>query len=283
MSETFSYDGKELDLSFMPKIIDCFIFYNELEMLLYRLEVLNGCVDFFVLVESTRTHTGNIKPLFYNENKERFKKYNDKIIHIIVDDMIIPDISKDEQWKNENYQRDCINRGIRCLGLKQTDYIIISDLDEIPNPRIIDVLKDKQNNDRIDFLSLKQDFYYYNLNYKINEVWVFPKVVRYDFYLKNGSSPQKLRMMKSEYLVEKGGWHLSYFGNSEFIKNKLINFTHQEFNNSDIVDISNLQQRIDNGLDILNRPGIQLERIPISENKFLPPLYDKLLSKFILF
>jgi hypothetical protein len=40
---------------------------------------------------------------------------------------------------------------------------------------------------------------------------------------------------------------------------------------------------MDAGIDILDRPGISFERIPISENKYLPPLYDTMLAKFILF
>ena len=45
------------------KIIDCFIFYNELDLLFYRLSVLNNVVDYFVLVEATKTHAGNDKIL----------------------------------------------------------------------------------------------------------------------------------------------------------------------------------------------------------------------------
>ena len=68
------------------KIIDCFIFYNELDMLTYRLNILNDVVDYFVLVESNHTFVGKEKPLFYNENKHLFEKFNHKIIHIIVND-----------------------------------------------------------------------------------------------------------------------------------------------------------------------------------------------------
>ena len=68
------------------KIIDSFIFYNELDLLNYRLSILNDFVDYFILVESTHTFTGYPKKLFYNENKKLFDKFNQKIIHIIVDD-----------------------------------------------------------------------------------------------------------------------------------------------------------------------------------------------------
>jgi beta-1,4-mannosyl-glycoprotein beta-1,4-N-acetylglucosaminyltransferase len=281
MDDIFSKDGKEIDLSFQKKMVDCFIFYNELDMLLYRLTVLNDVIDFFVLVESTRTHTGNSKPLYYNENKHLFKKFNDKIIHIIVDDMPIPDIMKDEQWSNENYQRNAIDRGIKCLSLKENDFVIICDVDEIPDPSILKQIKEQTH--EFDFASFKQDFYYYNLNSLLNEIWVHPKLIRYDIYLKMNSSPQNIRMAQSNYLLEKGGWHLSYFGDTKFIKNKLENFPHQEFNTEDIKNEEKMKFKIDNGMDILDRPDARITRIPISENKYLPPFYDTMLSKFILY
>ena len=43
------------------RIIDCFIFYNEFDMINYRLNVLNDIVDFFVIVESTHTFSGREK------------------------------------------------------------------------------------------------------------------------------------------------------------------------------------------------------------------------------
>ena len=66
-------------MSKKPKIYDCFLFFNELELLEIRLNVLNDVVDYFVLVESTKTFTNHDKPLHYQENKEKFKDFNDKI------------------------------------------------------------------------------------------------------------------------------------------------------------------------------------------------------------
>ena len=53
------------------RIIDSFTFYNELDILFYRLTLLTDVVDFFVLVEATHTHTGHPKPLIFQENAER--------------------------------------------------------------------------------------------------------------------------------------------------------------------------------------------------------------------
>lgn len=69
-------------------IFDAFSFYNELDLLEIRLHELSDVVDFFVLVEATRTHSGRFKPLYYKMNRHRFSHFNDKIIHIIVDDEV---------------------------------------------------------------------------------------------------------------------------------------------------------------------------------------------------
>ena len=96
------------------KIIDCFIFYNEMDLLTYRLNILNDVVDFFVIVEATRTFIGKEKPLFYNENKHLFEKFHDKIIHIIVDDFPYKypsiNIARGDQWENERFQRNQIKK-----------------------------------------------------------------------------------------------------------------------------------------------------------------------------
>ena len=87
------------------KIIDSFIFYNEIDLLYYRLSILNEFIDKFILVESTLTFTGELKPLFYLENKNKFEKFNDKILHIIINDMPYkqPNINYNlnNQWANE--------------------------------------------------------------------------------------------------------------------------------------------------------------------------------------
>ena len=58
------------------RIFDSFIFFNELDLLEMRLNILNDVVDYFVLTESPWTVSGNSKPLYYQENKDRFEKLN---------------------------------------------------------------------------------------------------------------------------------------------------------------------------------------------------------------
>lgn len=173
------------------KIIDAFIFYNELDLLYYRLSVLYAHVDKFVLVEATLTFAGNPKPLYYSENKDRFSQFADKIIHVVVDDLkpnavYIPGNGYDDDvWENEFYQRNCIDRGIKQLDLMDEDLIMISDLDEIPNMNsVYEFIRATLDTTKI-AISLEQDMYYYNLTTKQQCKWHLAKIVSYKFYLKN--------------------------------------------------------------------------------------------------
>ena len=108
--------------------IDCFTFFNELDLLEIRLHSLAPYVDRFVLVESPITHSGKPKPLFFEENKERFKGFN--ITHIISPPM------EGGSWDIEINQRGHILDGIK--DADPEDVILISDVDEIPDLRQYD-------------------------------------------------------------------------------------------------------------------------------------------------
>ena len=52
------------------KIVDVFPFFNELDLLDIRLNVLDPYVDCFIISEATKTFQGGDKPLWYDENKD---------------------------------------------------------------------------------------------------------------------------------------------------------------------------------------------------------------------
>jgi beta-1,4-mannosyl-glycoprotein beta-1,4-N-acetylglucosaminyltransferase len=262
------------------KIIDCFIFYNELELLTYRLNLLKSVVDYFIIVESTHTHSGKNKELYFQNNSEMFSEFKNKIIHIVVEDFPYKEnvnIDNNEQWANEKFQRNCISRGINQLKLQDKDIITICDLDEIPDPEIL--LKLKNNNQDIGIQIIELDFYYYNLHCKRKEKWYHTKILSYHKYNELNLTPDDIRFT-SVPVIKNAGWHLSYFGNVEFIKNKLMNFAHQEYNSENYTNIETIQKQIDNCYDLFNRPNNDMNYIEIENNAYLPPMYDIYLQKF---
>jgi beta-1,4-mannosyl-glycoprotein beta-1,4-N-acetylglucosaminyltransferase len=261
------------------QIIDCFTFYNELELLYYRLKSLYNYVDKFVLVEANQTFMGNLKQLYYKENKHLFKEFEDKIVHVIVDLPFINNINtnNNEQWINEKFQRNSIMEGINKLNLDINDLTIISDLDEIPDTKILLMLKENTIN-ITSGISLEQDLYYYNLHCKHKGKWTLSKIVNYQELINKG--PENVRQTKYP-VLENGGWHLSYFGDSTFIQNKLKEFSHQEYNNDYYTNQERITNAIKEGKDLFGRGYVPIDYINIENNSYLPPLYNVYLLNFI--
>ncbi len=144
----------------MAKVYDCFTFFNEMDLLEIRLNELDEEVDYFVIVESTRTFQKRDKPLYLNLNDERIVKFKDKIIHIVVDDFpnFFTHWRVPKTWDYENHQRNAISRGL--MNAKPDDIIIVSDVDEIPNAK-----KLAENINLNKPVVFQQRFFYYFLNY----------------------------------------------------------------------------------------------------------------------
>ena len=113
-------------------IIHAFPFFNELELLEIRLAELAPVVDRFLLVEATQTFTGKPKPLYFEQNKDRFAQY--AIEHVVIDphppDVVTP-------WQRENYPRHVMRERLCAMGLSPTDIVLLSDLDEIPRAEAV--------------------------------------------------------------------------------------------------------------------------------------------------
>ena len=137
------------------KIYDCFSYWDEDLLLDVRLNIMNKFVDYFVIVEGNKTWQNNPKKLRFDSNK--FKKFKDKIIYVPVEDM--PD--GDNPYVRENFQRNCISRGIK--DAEEIDLIIISDLDEIPNPFLL-----KNFDKKMRYAVFEQKLFYYKLNLCLN-------------------------------------------------------------------------------------------------------------------
>jgi beta-1,4-mannosyl-glycoprotein beta-1,4-N-acetylglucosaminyltransferase len=242
-------------------IIDSFIFYNELKMLKFRLEELYDYVDYFVIVESNKTWQNNNKN--FNFNIKSFEKFSHKIIYIKVEDM-----PKDENpWARENFQRNCITRGLSIAN--NNDLIIISDADEIPNPEKITKFNLKKK-----YGVFEQKQYYYKLNLLniSNPIWRGSKACIKKYL----NSPQWLRELKIRnrpfwridkinlnYTIKDGGWHFCNLKTPKQLLFKYKNLCEYKdnyvfFNNIDesFLNEKVIEENIRNQKDIIGRNDV---------------------------
>lgn len=261
------------------KIIDCFLFYNEIDLLNYRMNILNDVVDYFVIVESKYTFSGKEKKIYLEENKHLFEKFKDKMIPIVANHAPFKysDISNNTQWVNEVYQRNAIQIGLENIRLDPEDAIIITDVDEIIDPTLLWEFKRKEI--PLDFYSLEFDMYYYNLNTKLAEKWYFPKILSFQKYKELNLSIDNLRISNCT-ILRKSGWHLSYFGNADSIINKIESFSHQELNTEYFKNKERINEKIQNSKDLFDRSENAIIPIPISENNYLPVSYETYLTNY---
>ena len=241
------------------KLIDCFMYFDEDLILEIRLNTLNKIVDKFVIVEATKDHAGRDKKL--NFNLENFSKFKNKIDYIIVDNIPTEVGSNKKNW-HENHIRDQFQRNSLSKGYENCDYddfIMISDIDEIPDPEKI-----KEFDVKNKYACFLQKNFQSKLNLLniTNEWWPGTKICQKQ-YLK---SPQWLRNIKTKkghfwkfykdkepQLIYAGGWHFSFLKSPESIKRKISSYAHNEFNTKDFTNIDEIKRKIDLGKDLFNR------------------------------
>ena len=182
------------------KIYDCFMFSDEKMLLDIRLNSLKNFVDRFIIAEANYFHNGAPKKLNFDIND--FPKFRDKIEYIVVDkqpENIFLENKKDSFEKKEekkilnsimrdNFQREQLSHGLK--NIEMNDWIIINDLDEIPNLENLDFNK---FNDEILIFKQKMFYYKFNLNYE-NFIWYGSKAVQKKSFI----SPQWLRNIKNK-------------------------------------------------------------------------------------
>jgi len=219
-SSCFCFAGQE-------RIYDCFLFFNELDVLEIRLSELYDHVDYFVLVEATESFQGNPKPLYFEKNKQRFQKYLDKIIHVIVRDRM----RSNNPWDRESFQRNQIVRGLRSCS--KNDVIIISDVDEIIRNADLQRFIFPVLYQDAEMASAKLQMYRFFFNRRDVQIpfWIGPVAIKWKHLLK--MSPEEARTKGRSCSICHGfdcGWHFSSMGGFNCFLQKIASFSHTEAN-----------------------------------------------------
>jgi beta-1,4-mannosyl-glycoprotein beta-1,4-N-acetylglucosaminyltransferase len=223
-------------------IFDCFPFFNELDLLEIRLHELSDIVDLFVLSEATLTFTGKQKPLYFQENKDRYAKFADKICHVIIDDYKNIDINN--PWAMDRWQKQ---EGLDYLqdnfGLNKNDIVILSDCDEIPKASSIKAVLNKD----WDRMAIEMSLFYYYINcICTTRKWRFSQMVRPDKKIKLSA----IRGKKYPMLLRDGGWHFGYLNN---IKQKINSWAHTEYNCPPYNTQRHIDVKKETGQDLFDR------------------------------
>lgn len=245
--------------SYKPKIYDCFPFFNELDLLEIRFNELYDTVDYFVISEATRTHANVIKPLYFQDNKQRFEKFLDKVIHVVVDDFTAFD-----SWSIERHQRESLSKGL--ANCNDQDIIITGDIDEIPN---VDAIKKYKTS--MGMACLRMHMHYYYLNCRANYFWDWTRLLPYGLLKTIGHCQARYTPnYNPENLISNGGWHFSFLGGTEKIIEKIESTAHQEYNIPTYKNRESIIQMVENGKDIFFREDLNYTYLDIDDTY---PLY----------
>ncbi len=209
----------------MAKIIDCFLFHNEIELLEIRLEYLAGTADRFVIVTSSQTFTGHSKQRLLLESNSTVVKFLNRIDFVYLDTLI-----GNGAWEREAYSRNAISRGL--TNCQSDDLIVISDVDELPRKSVLRAIRNGDRDPEPTVLGL--DYFNFKFNYKQiygrQAIWPGPVVCRFD----NFTSAQEMRSGRWDMFeadrrcIEDAGWHFSFLTSIDGLSDKLMSFSHQE-------------------------------------------------------
>jgi beta-1,4-mannosyl-glycoprotein beta-1,4-N-acetylglucosaminyltransferase len=223
-------------------IFDCFTFFDELDLLELRLRTLDKVVDRFVICEAPFTFRGTPKPLYLSEARERFARWNDRITLLVYDGAINAD-----PWENEWGQRNFLVRGLE--GADPDDLILLSDCDEIPDPKNVAV--------RPSTKLVLGHLHKYSLGY-VNrlslEPWMGTRAIAFRD-VPRFRALRDLRMLQAgDVDVVNGGWHFSHLGGTEVVERKMKSYAHSEYDLPYYTDRQRLETEFGSDLNVSYAP-----------------------------
>lgn len=260
-------------------VYDCIPFFNELDILKLRLNILNPIVDKFIIEEATVTFSGEPKELCFEKNKELFKEFLSKIEYIVVDNSPVNTTTH----LRDKFQKNALARGLK--DAKDEDVIILSDVDEIPNPKVLEKVIAEFDPDKIYHFAQRMFYCYLNME-EISgkllsitgefpgverKLWLGTKV----FSKKNIPAEGIIQLREASTTasnavrVADGGWHFGYMGSkgekdvAKRIGTKVVAAAHQEYN--DDVFLAEATDRLILGQDMFGREA-SFKRVEVDDS-----------------
>ena len=277
------------------KIYDCFAFGFELDLLEIRLNLLDPFVDYFVFCESEKTFSGIDKPLHYQNNQNRFKKFKNKIIHQVIDppaEELLEEFKVKYKVKKNSFARDAYYKDSLMNVLRERceddDIVIWSDLDEMPNPEVLKELDSFYESNTV--YNFAQDNYQGSLNWfetsgtihsqtkdfdcgHEGPRWIGSKMGSFSIFKKYTMTELRRELLQENNVrIYPGGWHWSSCGSEtpcsmhDRIMRKIQTSPHTELNNSSIIDI--IESKIKMGKSPLGQNNASYKVVDFSEERF---------------
>ncbi len=262
-------------------VFDLIPFFNEIDILNMRLHILDPYVDRFVIEEATTTFSGQPKELCFEKNKDKFKKFLHKIDYIVVDE---------DKEELESHERDYFQKNHLIEGIKDAtsdDIIIFGDCDEIPNPEVLQKIKENFDKTKVYHLAQRNFYAFMNMEETSGKLlsitgefpeitgedkkWLGTKICSKDLIpaegivrLRDLVPPTDERSVR----VANGGWHFGYMGGHnetnpvERIGVKVKAAAHQEYNEREV--LAETMDHLILGRDIFGRDA-RFERVEVDE------------------
>ena len=247
-------------------IYDCVTFFQENLHMELRINILKDIVDRFVVCESVFDHRGNKKKI--NFSKYNYPEFVNKIDHIVIEEKFS---KNNNPWKNQAIQREHI---FKALGdLKDNDYFMFSDPDEIPNP---DTLKNLNLEKKFGIFFQNIYTYKFNILNRKESPWEGTRIckkkdlksvdwLRHKVLSKNLKYPfWRIDKEKSIQIIKDGGWHFSYLLTPEEITTKFKSLAETSWDNDKFINLEYIKKQIKEKKDLFNR-GHTYEQVKINE------------------
>lgn len=244
-------------------IYDVTMYCGESNMLRFRFLELAPWVDVFVVTEADFTFSGTRRELVFLQHikgvADLFHRARVFYLPIRLDSLpaSVTDsfVGDRAAWARETFCRNYAGYYLRTLKLQPADRIILADLDEIPDFRCTALKKALAASIPV---SLLMQFFYYSFNWQKKSPWCGAIVLGPEHLGEPLEAWRRNRQIFSKII---SGWHCSYFHSPEEIAVKIKSFSHQEYNQPQFTSIQAINERMNKGRDLFERPGEDLEVI----------------------
>lgn len=270
-------------------------------MLQRRLEYSYPHVDLFVILEATQTYSGQPKNLTFQANQDRFRPYEDKIVHFVDTNWVEPDFSKlynstpenayyIQQIKRDYHRQVILNSDL--LSFQNHDIIWYCDVDEIIDHTYPDLVSFLETwNGRGVIYNEQQDYVYdYHCSRSPNGGWQWHKSFFLTYQTLHYTNLHQKRMACDSPSNKKvrSGWHLTYFMTMEEMRHKIrsgndlipsASHLSRENIQKILTDDSHLLHLIRNCI-VPKAKLIKSHEVDISNVDYRPPGFDDWISKY---